>query len=243
MKRVLFCGIVEMCSKCSRTMKLIRLTKLFKLFKTAAGSDIPLLLWLLFRFWCFLLWFCSLRSFSLEPFSSSARSSGDAVMFFGVSGVFRTNLLSNVVVGIRISSKLRFAVSFSLLKFFFECLSLVSDDVLFGDFSTDKWLSSDNFLLSSLKESRSVVSMTRWSTLLGYRLWLIGRVSGDVVSMSGTGLDTVLWCIGTGSDPPLFRAFDTRLKNPLPREPVESSEQFDFFTLKMKICFCHKVKL
>lgn len=139
--------------------KLIKLTKLFKLFRTAVGSDIPLLLMLL-RVWCFLLWFCSFSNFSLEPLRSSASSSGVAVMFLGVSGD----------VGIRISSRLRFMTSFSLLKFFFECLSLVSDDVRFGDFSTDKWLSSDNFLLSCLNVSRSDVSRARWSTLLGYLL-------------------------------------------------------------------------
>lgn len=117
--------------------RVIKLTKLLRLFKTAVGSDIPLLLMLLLL-WCFLLWFCSLRSFSLEPLSSSARSSGDAVMFFGVSGVLRMKALSGGEVGIRISSKLRFAASFSLCKFFFECLSLVSDDVRFGAFSTDR---------------------------------------------------------------------------------------------------------
>jgi hypothetical protein len=39
--------------------------------------------------------------------------------------------------------------------------------------------------------------------------------------------------MGTGSEPPpLLRLFATRLKNPLPRELVESSEQFDFLTLE-----------
>lgn len=60
----------------------------------------------------------------------------------------------------------------------------------------------------------------------------MGSASGEVVSISGTGLETVRWCMGTGSEPPLLRAFATRLKNPLPREPVESREVFDFFTLE-----------
>jgi hypothetical protein len=39
--------------------------------------------------------------------------------------------------------------------------------------------------------------------------------------------------MGTGSEPVLLflRDFATRLKKPLPRELVESREQFDFFTL------------
>lgn len=57
--------------------------------------------------------------------------------------------------------------------------------------------------------------------------------------MSGTGLETVLWCDGTGRFPLLFRDLPTRLKNPLPREPVESSEQFDFLTLMKKRNQCH----
>lgn len=117
--------------------ELQRLTKLFKLLSTAVGSDIPLLDVLL-RFWCFLLLFWSLSSFSLEPLRSSASSSGVAVMLFGVSGVFKMKLLAPGDVGIRISSKLRLALSLQL-KLFLECLSLESDDVRLGcDLSTDR---------------------------------------------------------------------------------------------------------
>lgn len=162
------------------------------------------------------------------PFKSSANSSGDAFILFGVSGVCNTNVRSLGDVGIRISSRLRFVASFSWLWLFFECLSLVSEDVRFGDLSTDKWLSNDSFLLSFRSNTRSL----SWSMLLGNRRWLDEITESPDV---GTGLDTVRWCVGRGRELLVWflRDFVTRLKKPLPRELVESSEQFDFFRLKL----------
>uniref|UniRef100_A0A182J2J6 Uncharacterized protein n=1 Tax=Anopheles atroparvus TaxID=41427 RepID=A0A182J2J6_ANOAO len=147
---------------------------------------------------------CSVMSFSLEPFSSSASSSGEAVSPpFGVSGVCSVKLRSEGVrlfCDRRTSSRLRFC-----------CLSLALEALRLFNFScpsepprrtarSGRWSSSDSFLLSSLPvpvvepapdRSDFSESVLRCSMLPRYRLEEFGAVCATDESDSFEGLEEV----------------------------------------------------
>uniref|UniRef100_A0A182LTY1 Uncharacterized protein n=1 Tax=Anopheles culicifacies TaxID=139723 RepID=A0A182LTY1_9DIPT len=160
---------------------------------------------------------CSVTSFSLEPFSNSANSSGEAAKPFGVSGVFSSVKLRSDGVRLfcdnRTSSKLRFCC-FSLALEPLRCLlgfSCTSEPPRLNDLSI-RWLSRENFLLSSFPPltidfSDLSESVLRCSMLQRYRFDGLAECELEE-SDSFDGLEAVRTCVGTGRFALVFRGFD-----------------------------------